>query len=118
MCLSRIESKTPDGMLAPKAGCRREPIAPRRRKSRHATGGRERRSAGFDYRRRAKLWDFCNARRIFPCGHIDGRIFGSHVANAQHGGGVGMSIDTLLLILILTFGVGALLNRMDARRRL
>jgi len=29
-----------------------------------------------------------------------------------------MSIDTLLLILILTFAVGALLNRMDARRRL
>jgi len=29
-----------------------------------------------------------------------------------------MSIDTLLLILILAFAVGALLNRMDARRRL
>jgi hypothetical protein len=70
------------------------------------------------YRRRAGLWDFCNARRIFPRGHIGGRIFGSHVANTQHGGGVGMSIETLLLILILTFAIGAALNRMDARRRL
>jgi hypothetical protein len=75
-------------------------------------------NAGSDYRRRARLWDFCNARQIFWRGHIGGRIFGSHVANAQQGGGVGMSIDTLLLILILTFAVGAVLNRMDARRRL
>jgi hypothetical protein len=82
------------------------------------TGGLERRNAGNDYRRHARLWDFCNARQIFRRGHIGGRIFGSHVANAQQGGGVGMSIDTLLLILILTFAIGAVLNRMDARRRL
>jgi hypothetical protein len=33
-------------------------------------------------------------------------------------GAVSMSIDTLLVILILTFGVGAVLHRLDLRRHL
>jgi hypothetical protein len=36
----------------------------------------------------------------------------------QGAGAVGMSIDTLLVILILTFGVGAVLHRWDFRRHL
>jgi hypothetical protein len=73
------------------------------------------------------LWDFCNARQIFCAGHIAGRIFCSDVTNLQHAyeqaylqqgqfGGVCMSIDTVLLILILTFAVGHALNKLDTSR--
>jgi hypothetical protein len=65
------------------------------------------------------LWDFCNARRIFRAGHIAGRISCFDVTNLQQGGGPSsMSIDTLLVILILTFGVGVALHRWDLRRHL
>jgi hypothetical protein len=65
----------------------------------------------------ADLWDFCNARRIFYRSHIAARISCSDVTNLQQGRGPSsMSIDTLLVILVLTFGVGVALHHLDLRR--
>ena len=65
-----------------------------------------------------RLWDFCNGREIFCARHIAGRIFCSDVTIMQRHGGVRTSIDTLILILILTFAAGFVLNRFDAKRHL
>jgi hypothetical protein len=62
------------------------------------------------------LWVFCNAREIFPGRHRGERFSCSRVAGGQQGQGV-MGIDTLILILILTFGVGFVLNRVGDGRR-
>ena len=63
------------------------------------------------------LWDFCNARLIFYRSHIAARISCSDVTNLQQGRGPSsMRIDTLLVILVLTFGVGVALHRLDLRR--
>ena len=68
--------------------------------------------------RRRGLWDFCHARQIFRSRQIAAQVFCSVVARLQHDGGVSMSIETLLLILVLTLGVAFVLNRLDAGRHL
>jgi hypothetical protein len=67
---------------------------------------------------RSLVWDFCNARALFRPGHSLGPFFCSDVAKLQQNrGGPQMSIDTLLLILLVAFGAGFVLNRLDFGRR-
>jgi hypothetical protein len=56
---------------------------------------------------------FCNSPEIFSCGHIDERNLWPGVAWLQQGLGF-MGIDTLIVILLLTFGAGFILNRLGA----
>jgi hypothetical protein len=68
----------------------------------------------------SQLWEFCNAAEIFSPGHIGTLILCSDVARLQHRcdtwGRANMSIETVLLIVILTFGLGFVLNRWDLGR--
>jgi hypothetical protein len=64
------------------------------------------------------MWDFGHGSQIFRACQIAAPVFCSDVANLQQVGGVDMSIETLLLILIMTLGVAAFLNRLDAGRHL
>lgn len=67
------------------------------------------------YLRDDPVWDFYNAPQKFRRGHTGERIFIFDVANLQQGG-VRMRIDTVLLILILTFAVGFVLDRLPISR--
>jgi hypothetical protein len=66
------------------------------------------------------LWDFYNAAEIFSRRHIEKLILCSDVTQLQHSynawGRANMSIETVLLIVILTFGLGFVLNRWDLGR--
>jgi hypothetical protein len=66
------------------------------------------------------LWDFCNAAEIFSRRHIGRLILCSDVTQLQHSynawGRANMSIETVLLIVILTFGLGFVLNRWELGR--
>ena len=56
------------------------------------------------------LWDFYNAAEIFSRRHIEKLILCSDVTQLQHSynawGRADMSIETVLLIVILTFWLG------------
>jgi hypothetical protein len=66
------------------------------------------------------LWDFCNAAEIFSRRHIGELILCSDVTQLPHSGNAwgraNMSIETVLLIVILTFGLGFVLNRWELGR--
>jgi hypothetical protein len=66
------------------------------------------------------LWDFYNAAEIFSRRHIEKLILCSDVTQLQHScdawGRANMSIETVLLIVILTFGLGFVLNRWELGR--
>jgi hypothetical protein len=66
------------------------------------------------------LWDFCNAAEIFSCRHIGKLILCFDVTQLPHSGNTrgraNMSIETVLLIVILTFGLGFVLNRLELGR--
>jgi hypothetical protein len=66
------------------------------------------------------LWDFYNAAEIFSRRHIEKLILCSDVTQLQYSydawGRANMSIETVLLIVILTFGLGFVLNRWELGR--
>ena len=66
------------------------------------------------------LWDFCNAAEIFSRRHIGELILCSDVTQLPHSGNAwgraNMSIETVLLIVILTFGLGFVVNRWELGR--
>ena len=62
------------------------------------------------------LWDFCDSWQMFSPDHITGRFSCSDVAIRTRGG-VGMGVETILLIVILTFVAGFVLDRLAMRRR-
>jgi hypothetical protein len=64
------------------------------------------------------LWDFCNASQLFWPDRPASRILCFDVAGVQQDRGVRMSIETLILILILTLAAGFALNWWDAKRNL
>jgi hypothetical protein len=68
----------------------------------------------------SQLWEFCNAAEIFSPGHIGTLILCFDVTRLQHRcdtwGRANMSIETVLLIVIVTFGLGFVLNRWDLGR--
>jgi hypothetical protein len=63
------------------------------------------------------LWDFCDTWQMFSPDHIIGRFSCSDVAIRTRGG-VRMGVETILLIVILTFVAGFVLDRLAMRRRL
>jgi hypothetical protein len=63
------------------------------------------------------LWGFCDSWRMFSPDHITGRFSCSDVAIRTRGG-VRMGVETILLIVILTFVAGFVLDRLAMRRRL
>ena len=62
------------------------------------------------------LWDFCDTLQMFSPDHITGRFSCSDVAIRTRGG-VRMGVETILLIVILTFVAGFVLDRLAMRRR-
>src|SRR5262249_24917238 len=62
------------------------------------------------------LWDFCDTWRIFLPDHIAGRFSCSNVTNRTCRGGVRMGVETILLIVILAFAAGFVLDRLAIRR--
>ena len=62
------------------------------------------------------LWDFCDTWQMFSPNHITGRFSCSDVAIRTRGG-VRMGVETILLIVILTFVAGLVLDRLAMRRR-
>ena len=62
------------------------------------------------------LWDFCDSWQMFSPDHITGRFSCSDVAIRTRGG-VGMGVETILLIVILTFVAGFVLDRLAMMRR-
>ena len=66
--------------------------------------------------KRPGLWDFCNTCQMFSPDHITGRFSCSDVAIRTRGG-VRMGVETILLIVILTFVAGFVLDRLAMRRR-
>jgi hypothetical protein len=62
------------------------------------------------------VWDFRNSWRICSAHQTLLLIFCSHVAGLQQAQGGVMSVGALLLILLLTFGVAAVLNRLIVPR--
>jgi hypothetical protein len=61
------------------------------------------------------LWDFCDTWQMFSPDHITGRFSCSDVAIRTRGG-VRMGVETILLIVILTFVAGFVLDRLAMRR--
>jgi hypothetical protein len=62
------------------------------------------------------LWDFCDTWQMFSPDHIAGRFPCSGVA-IRTLGACAMGVETILLIVILTFAVGFVLDRLAMRRR-
>ena len=62
------------------------------------------------------LWDFCDTWRMFSPDHTTGRFSCSDVAIRTRGG-VRMGVETILLIVILTFVAGFVLDRLAMMRR-
>ena len=61
------------------------------------------------------LWDFCDTWQMFSPDHIAGRFSCSDVAIRTRGG-VRMGVETILLIVILTFLAGFVLDQAMIRR--
>ena len=57
------------------------------------------------------LWDFCDTWRIFLPDHIAGRFSCSNVTIRTRRGACGMGVETILLIVILAFAAGFVLDR-------
>src|SRR5215831_9446994 len=67
--------------------------------------------------RNVVLWDFCDTWRIFLPDHIAGRFSCSNVTIRTRRGGVRMGVETILLIVILAFAAGFVLDRLAIRQR-
>ena len=62
------------------------------------------------------LWDFCDTWRIFLPDHIAGRFSCSNVTIRTRRGACGMGVETILLIVILAFAAGFVLDRWVIRQ--
>jgi hypothetical protein len=66
--------------------------------------------------RNVVLWDFCDTWRIFLLDHIAGRFSCSNVTIRTRRGACGMGVETILLIVILAFAAGVVLDRLVIKR--
>ena len=66
--------------------------------------------------RNVVLWDFCDTWRIFLPDHIAGRFSCSNVTIRTRRGACGMGVETILLIVILAFAAGFVLDRWVIRQ--
>src|SRR5262249_6404594 len=67
--------------------------------------------------RNVVLWDFCDTWRIFLPDHIAGRFSCSNVTIRTRRGACGMGVETILLIVILAFAAGFVLDRWGHQAR-